>query len=327
VRSARRMSLNTAGLPGRRATKSLRTARSVSEPSPLQPPFAARLAANQGWGLGRGSRSVVRGLASTKRAARSRVRGFADRTGGSQRSGVDFAAPAAVDRVHGRGGCDNRRSRGVAQPGSALPWANTIRFSRLFAFNDFLTFPTIRGICFRSKQIPRQVNTIRFCDSFATVPGVIRAPAFSRLRHGAGVALGILLTAGLPASLYPKALSACGHAALRPRLNRSGQSTCVRAATPAFVAAGHALKEYVGDVLNSDARVRRRWSTSAVCARAPRCRCPAWPCLVVSRSRRPAFLGRYAPTADFGMAGAWQMAIEWNGQAGQESVNFQGGVQ
>jgi Cu(I)/Ag(I) efflux system membrane protein CusA/SilA len=37
--------------------------------------------------------------------------------------------------------------------------------------------------------------------------------------------------------------------------------------------------------------------------------------------------GRYAATADFGMAGAWQMAIEWDGPAGQGSVNFEGGVQ
>jgi Cu(I)/Ag(I) efflux system membrane protein CusA/SilA len=37
--------------------------------------------------------------------------------------------------------------------------------------------------------------------------------------------------------------------------------------------------------------------------------------------------GRYAATAEFGMAGAWQMAIEWNGPAGHGSVNFQGGVQ
>jgi hypothetical protein len=37
--------------------------------------------------------------------------------------------------------------------------------------------------------------------------------------------------------------------------------------------------------------------------------------------------GRYAASAEFGMAGAWQMAIEWNGPAGQGSVNFQGGVQ
>jgi Cu(I)/Ag(I) efflux system membrane protein CusA/SilA len=37
--------------------------------------------------------------------------------------------------------------------------------------------------------------------------------------------------------------------------------------------------------------------------------------------------GRYDATAEFGMAGAWQMAIEWNGPAGQGSVNFQGGVQ
>jgi hypothetical protein len=37
--------------------------------------------------------------------------------------------------------------------------------------------------------------------------------------------------------------------------------------------------------------------------------------------------GRYAATAEFGMAGAWHMAIEWNGPAGQGSVTFQGSVQ
>ena len=37
--------------------------------------------------------------------------------------------------------------------------------------------------------------------------------------------------------------------------------------------------------------------------------------------------GRYAATAEFSMAGAWQVAIEWNGPAGQGAVNFQGGVQ
>jgi Cu(I)/Ag(I) efflux system membrane protein CusA/SilA len=37
--------------------------------------------------------------------------------------------------------------------------------------------------------------------------------------------------------------------------------------------------------------------------------------------------GRYVATADFGMAGAWQMAIEWNGPAGQGTVNFLGSVQ
>ena len=37
--------------------------------------------------------------------------------------------------------------------------------------------------------------------------------------------------------------------------------------------------------------------------------------------------GRYAATAEFGMAGAWQMAIEWSGPVGQGSVKFQGGVQ
>ena len=37
--------------------------------------------------------------------------------------------------------------------------------------------------------------------------------------------------------------------------------------------------------------------------------------------------GRYAATAEFGMSGAWQMAIDWSGPAGQGSVNFQGSVQ
>src|SRR6187399_1479308 len=46
--------------------------------------------------------------------------------------------------------------------------------------------------------------------------------------------------------------------------------------------------------------------------------------LQVTRTGVP---GRYAATAEFGMAGAWPMSIEWNGPAGQGSVNFQGGVQ
>ena len=37
--------------------------------------------------------------------------------------------------------------------------------------------------------------------------------------------------------------------------------------------------------------------------------------------------GRYLATAEFGMAGAWQMAIEWHGPAGQGSVTFHGSVQ
>jgi Cu(I)/Ag(I) efflux system membrane protein CusA/SilA len=37
--------------------------------------------------------------------------------------------------------------------------------------------------------------------------------------------------------------------------------------------------------------------------------------------------GRYAATAEFGMAGAWQMSIEWDGPAGRGSVSVQGGVQ
>ena len=37
--------------------------------------------------------------------------------------------------------------------------------------------------------------------------------------------------------------------------------------------------------------------------------------------------GRYTATAEFGMAGSWQMSIEWNGPAGRGSVNFEGAVQ
>jgi Cu(I)/Ag(I) efflux system membrane protein CusA/SilA len=37
--------------------------------------------------------------------------------------------------------------------------------------------------------------------------------------------------------------------------------------------------------------------------------------------------GRYTATAEFGMAGAWQMSIEWSGPAGSGSVNFEGTVQ
>ena len=37
--------------------------------------------------------------------------------------------------------------------------------------------------------------------------------------------------------------------------------------------------------------------------------------------------GRYAATAEFGMAGSWPLSIEWNGPAGRGSVSFQGSVQ
>ncbi len=37
--------------------------------------------------------------------------------------------------------------------------------------------------------------------------------------------------------------------------------------------------------------------------------------------------GRYEASADFGMAGAWPIAIEWNGPAGRGSVEFEGTVQ
>jgi len=37
--------------------------------------------------------------------------------------------------------------------------------------------------------------------------------------------------------------------------------------------------------------------------------------------------GRYEATAEFGMAGAWPVTIEWDGPAGQGSATFQGAVQ
>ena len=37
--------------------------------------------------------------------------------------------------------------------------------------------------------------------------------------------------------------------------------------------------------------------------------------------------GRYTATAEFGMAGAWQMSIEWDGRAGRGSVSFEGTVE
>jgi hypothetical protein len=37
--------------------------------------------------------------------------------------------------------------------------------------------------------------------------------------------------------------------------------------------------------------------------------------------------GRYMGTADFGMAGAWQFAVEWDGPAGRSSASFEGNVQ
>jgi len=36
--------------------------------------------------------------------------------------------------------------------------------------------------------------------------------------------------------------------------------------------------------------------------------------------------GRYQATAEFGMAGAWKMAIDWDGPAGRGSVDFEGPV-
>jgi Cu(I)/Ag(I) efflux system membrane protein CusA/SilA len=41
---------------------------------------------------------------------------------------------------------------------------------------------------------------------------------------------------------------------------------------------------------------------------------------------RTTVTGRYRATAEFGMAGAWKMAIEWDGPAGRGSVDFEGPV-
>ena len=46
--------------------------------------------------------------------------------------------------------------------------------------------------------------------------------------------------------------------------------------------------------------------------------------LHITRTTAP---GRYEATAAFGMAGAWPIAIEWNGPAGRGSVTFEGMVQ
>jgi Cu(I)/Ag(I) efflux system membrane protein CusA/SilA len=43
----------------------------------------------------------------------------------------------------------------------------------------------------------------------------------------------------------------------------------------------------------------------------------------VSRTAVP---GRYQATGEFGMAGAWKMALEWDGPAGRGSMNFEGTV-
>jgi Cu(I)/Ag(I) efflux system membrane protein CusA/SilA len=43
----------------------------------------------------------------------------------------------------------------------------------------------------------------------------------------------------------------------------------------------------------------------------------------VSRTTVP---GRYQATAEFGMAGTWKMAIQWDGPAGRGSVDFEGPV-
>lgn len=37
--------------------------------------------------------------------------------------------------------------------------------------------------------------------------------------------------------------------------------------------------------------------------------------------------GRYRASGDFGMAGGWQMKVEWNGPAGRGSAAFDGDVQ
>jgi Cu(I)/Ag(I) efflux system membrane protein CusA/SilA len=56
----------------------------------------------------------------------------------------------------------------------------------------------------------------------------------------------------------------------------------------------------------------------------------AMPGMVMSSGlqvQRTDVVGRYRADAEFGMAGAWHMAIEWDGPAGKGSVDFEGAVQ
>src|SRR5262249_21337879 len=56
----------------------------------------------------------------------------------------------------------------------------------------------------------------------------------------------------------------------------------------------------------------------------------AMPGMVMSsglQTQRTSTAGRYEATAEFGMAGAWHMTVDWDGSAGKGSVNFEGAVQ
>jgi Cu(I)/Ag(I) efflux system membrane protein CusA/SilA len=56
----------------------------------------------------------------------------------------------------------------------------------------------------------------------------------------------------------------------------------------------------------------------------------AMPGMVMSSGlqvERTNLVGQYQANAEFGMAGAWHMTIEWDGPAGKGSVNFEGAVQ
>ena len=120
-------------------------------------------------------------------------------------------------------------------------------------------------------------------------------------------------------------------AAASPRLRVPGRS-CKRSAQATSISRccrrpAPCGKDAIASRSSSGARAQPRWSTSA------RVRASAnmpMPGMVMSGGLQvtpTGVPGRYAATAEFGMAGAWQMAIEWNGPAGQGSVNFQGGVQ
>jgi hypothetical protein len=43
--------------------------------------------------------------------------------------------------------------------------------------------------------------------------------------------------------------------------------------------------------------------------------------------QRSSSVGRYEAVAEFGMAGAWHMTIDWDGPAGKGLVTFEGAVQ
>ncbi len=64
-------------------------------------------------------------------------------------------------------GCNHSRIS-TSEALRGLPWAKWILLYQLFRVRRFPHVSSIRGVCFRSKVIPKSVKSIEFCDSFAT---------------------------------------------------------------------------------------------------------------------------------------------------------------